>query len=477
MMRSEHKMKQLKQMLQNFPKDWVTRAILGLLVVLALVGAVLGFRMTRRLVAGTTAFSLPGDPVVATEEAEEGSEESDPSPQETGEPEVKLPDPDPWDGTSRVNMLVMGLDLRDVEGQDSAPRSDTMILLSMDPLNNTAAAIAIPRDMWVPIPGFGHNKINTAFRFGELYNIPGGGPELASQTVEAFLGVPVHFYIQIDFQAFVDFINHIKGIRVTFDEPYTIDRRGKWNTVTLEPGTYALSGEYALAYARDRKSEGDDFDRSDRQLEVIMLIRDRILEFDMLPTLVMNAPAIYEDLSTGIRTNISLNQLIQLAWKAREIPRDNINMVVIGPEQVTLGKSPDGLDILRPIPDRIRLLRDETLSSSGVLGPIGEDDLAARVMEETPSIMLLNASYQPDLGERTADWLRQQGFQVVGIGSTDATTVSTVDLQGPAPYGLRFITESFGMTPGQIDHRYAPDAQMDLVLTLGDDWASNNPMP
>ena len=470
-------MKRINKIRQSFPKDWITRALLGLLLVLAVVGAVLGYRMTRRLIAGTTAFSLPGDPVIATEESEEGDDQDEPVSEETSQPEVVLPDPDPWDGTSRVNMLVMGLDLRDTEEEDSAPRSDTMILLSMDPLNNTAAAIAIPRDMWVPIPGFGHNKINTAFRFGELYNIPGGGPELASQTVEAFLGVPVHFYAQIDFQAFVDFINHIEGIRVTFEEPYTIDRRGKWNTVTLEPGTYALSGEYALAYARDRKSEGDDFDRSDRQLEVIMLIRERILEFDMLPKLVLRAPEIYEDLSTGIRTNMSLNQLIQLAWKAREIPGENINMVVIGPEHVTLGKSPDGLDILRPIPDRIRLLRDETLSSSGVLSPVGESDLPARVAEESPSVMILNASYQPDLGERTAAWLRGQGFQVVGIGSTDATAVSTVDLQGPAPYGLRFLAEAFGMTPGHIDHRYAPDAEMDLVLILGDDWANNNPMP
>lgn len=471
-------MKLITKLKKNFPKDWLTRVLLGLMVVLALVGAVLGYRLARRLVAGTTAFSLPGDPVVSGDGNQAGSEgQAENGSPESTEPAVELPDPDPWDGTSRVNLLVMGLDLRDTEGEDAAPRSDTMILLSMDPLNDTAAAIAIPRDMWVAIPGFGHNKINTAFRFGELYNIPGGGPELASQTVEAFLGVPVHFYAQIDFQAFVDFIDHIEGIRVTFDEPYTIDRRGKWNTVTLEPGTYALDGEYALAYARDRKSDGDDFTRSDRQLEVIMLIRERILEFDMLPKLVLRAPEIYEDLSTGIRTNMSLNQLIQLAWKAREIPRENIQMVVIGPEHITIAKSPDGLDILRPIPDRIRLLRDETLKSGGVLGPIGDEDLPTRVGEESPSIMLLNASYQPDLGERTADWLRQHGFQVVGIGNTDPTTVSTIDLQGPAPYGLRFLVEAFGFTPGHIDHRYSPDAEMDLVLILGDDWANNNPMP
>ncbi len=468
-------MKFFKKLRGAFPKDWPSRIILSLMILAAVVGAVYAFRLVGDLVASTTAFSLPGDPILATPEETQVQNGETVIP--TDEPQIDLPDPDPWDGTSRVNILVMGLDLRDTEDGDSAPRSDTMILLSMDPLNNTAAAIAIPRDMWVAVPGFGYYKINTAFRLGELYNIPGGGPEVASQTVEEFLGVPIHFYAQIDFQAFVDFIDHIHGIRVTFDEPYTLDRRGEKNTVTLEPGTYALDGEYALAYARDRKSEGDDFDRSSRQMEVILLIRERILEFDQLPTLVMNAPAIYEDLSTGIRTNMSLNQIIQLAWKAREIPRENIQMVVIGPEYVTIEKSPDGLDILKPIPDKIRLLRDEVLGNGGLLAPVGDGDLLALAVEEGASIRVLNGSYQPDLGTRTAAWLTEQGLNAASEGNVESTPASSMTLQGGAPYALKWLAEAFEMTAGRISHDFIPDAQADLVLILGDDWASNNPMP
>ena len=463
---------------RNFPKDRPTQALLGLMLVLAVVGSIFGFKLVRRVVASTTAISLPGDPVLSVpDENEEESNGEAAAPQPTRAPEADLPDPDPWDGTSRVNLLMLGLDLRDDESGETAPRSDTMILLTMDPLHNTAAAIAIPRDMWVAVPGFGNYKINTAFRFGELYNIPGGGPALAAQTVEEFLGVPVHFYAQIDFQAFVDFIDHINGIKVTFDEPYTIDRRGKWNTVTLEPGTYVLDGEYTLAYVRDRKSEGDDFDRSSRQLEAILKIRERILEFNQLPSLVKNAPMIYEDLASGIRTNLNLSQLIQLAWKAREISRENIEMVVVGPEHVSIEKSPDGLDILRPIPDKIRLMRDEVFKDGGALGPVIEDDLLSLVAEENASIEVLNGSYQPDLAMLTAAWLEEQGFNVVGEGNTQATTVSEVTLQGASPYALRWLVESFGMTAGRIDHEFSPDARVDIVLVLGDDWASNNPMP
>jgi LCP family protein required for cell wall assembly len=469
-------MKLFKKLKNNFPKDWITRSILAVVVLVSVVGAFFLSEAVGGYVARTTAFSLPGDPLVKEPEVEGTPGENSES-EPVQNPQADLPDPDPWDGTSRVNILLLGLDIRDEEDFDEAPRSDTMILLSMDPLNNTAAAIAIPRDLWIPIPGFSYQKINVAYRFGELYDIPGGGPALASQTVESLLGVPIDFYAQIDFQAFVDFINHIEGLRFTFEEPITLDRRGKWNTVTLDPGTYALDGEYVLAYARDRHTEGDDFDRSSRQMEVILKIRERILEFDMLPTLVKNSPAIYDDLSTGIRTNMSLNQAVQLAWKAMEIPRENIEMVVIGPEYITLEKSPDGLDILRPIPDKIRLLRDQVLSSGGVLSPVSDEDLLTLVAEESARITLLNGSYQGDLADVTAQWFQDQGVNVLGTGYANPTSVSTVTMQGATPYALRWISETFGMTSGQIRHDFLPDGEMDIILILGDDWASNNPMP
>jgi LCP family protein required for cell wall assembly len=468
-------MKLMKNIKKNFPKDWLTRSILAAIILLSVVGAFLLSKTVSGYVARTTAFSLPGDPVLP--ETEQGETPGGVTKPETEQkPQIELPDPDPWDGTSRVNVLLLGLDLRDEEDFDEAPRSDTMILLSLDPLNNTAAAVAIPRDLWIPIPGFSYQKINVAYRFGELYNVPGGGPALASKTIESLLGIPIDFYAQVDFQAFVDFIDHIEGLRFTFEEPITLDRRGKWNTVTLDPGTYALPGEYVLAYARNRKSDGDDFSRSDRQMEVILKIRERILEFDMLPTLVMNAPAIYNDLSTGIRTNMSLNQVIQLAWKAREIPLENIQMVVIGPEYVTIEKSPDGLDILRPIPDKIRLLRDQVLGSGGVLGPVTDQDISSLAAEEGARITVLNGSYQNDLGEKTAQWFQEQGLNVLGTGYANPTATSRVTMQGPTPYALRWITDTFGMTPGQIRHDLLLDPEMDIILTLGDDWAYNNPI-
>jgi hypothetical protein len=86
----------------------------------------------------------------------------------------------PWDRASRVTVLVMGLDYRDWESGDGPPRTDTMILLTLDPLTMSAGMLNIPRDLWVEIPGFDYARINTAYMLGEAYQVPGGGPGLPS---------------------------------------------------------------------------------------------------------------------------------------------------------------------------------------------------------------------------------------------------------------------------------------------------------
>jgi polyisoprenyl-teichoic acid--peptidoglycan teichoic acid transferase len=161
--------------------------------------------------------------------------------------------------------------------------------------------------------------------------------------VEEFLGVPIHFYAQIDFYAFEQFINELDG--VTIDVPYEIrvDPLGPGNTVILEPGEQVLDGPLALAYARARYTDGGDFDRAQRQQQVIMALRSRILRVDRLPIVISRAPRIYQELASGINTNMDLDQAIQLAWLAQQIPLENIQRGVISPpDQVILAKSPDG---------------------------------------------------------------------------------------------------------------------------------------
>lgn len=467
-------MKFVNKIVKNFPKDRLTQIILGVLLLLAFVGAFFGFRLSRQLVATNQTFSLPGDPVVS--QSPGVSEDPDTLLLPTNVPGASLPSPDPWDGVSRVNVLVMGLDYRDWEAGET-PRTDTMIVLTLDPLNKTAGMISIPRDLWVAIPGFEYAKVNTAFYLGEIYNLPGGGPGLASKTIEELLGVPIHYYAQIDFQAFVDFIDHIDGVKITFDEPMVLDRRGRWNTVTMEPGPVTLPGEYALAYVRTRTSEGGDFDRASRQQKLIMAIRDRILEFNMMPRLVANAPQIYNDLASGIHTNMSLNEAIRLGWSAVEVDRNTITQVVISNEYITFGKSPDDLDILRPIPDKIRLLRDEVFGVGAALGPVAQGEILDLVAEEGARVSIRNGSYQAGIATSTAAWLRDQGFNIIEETNTDYSVYTQIYVYNGTPYALRWLADTMGLTSASIYNNYDPNAPYDIVVVLGDDWVNNNPMP
>jgi LCP family protein required for cell wall assembly len=466
-----------KKIGKNFPKDRTTRIILAAMFLLALVGAFFGFRTVRHVVATNQTFSLPGDPVVNAESATVGNGEvSVDSPEDGFVPSANLPQPDPWDGISRVNLLLLGLDYRDWEAGET-PRTDTMILLTFDPLSNSAGMLSIPRDLWVPIPGFDYNKINTAYYLGEVYNIPGGGPGLAMQTVEQLVGVPIQYYAQIDFQAFVDFIDHIEGVRLTFEEPMVLDRRGKWNTVTIEPGVVTLPGEYALASVRARSGEGADFSRAQRQQELILAVRDRILEFDMMPKLVANAPQIYSDLSAGIHTNLTLNEIIKLCWSALEVDQENITSRVISNEYTTMAKSEDGLDILRPVPDKIRLLRDEMFGNGDILGPVSQGEMSEIIAEEGARVSIRNGSSHAGLAAQTADWLREHGFNIIEETNAEYTVYSQIYVYNGTPYALNFLAETAGITSLNIYYYDDVDIGFDIVVVLGDDWANNNPMP
>ena len=277
--------------------------------------------------------------------------------------------PQPWSGSERVTILLMGLDYRDWVAGEGTPRTDSMMLVTVDPITRQAGMISIPRDLWVEIPGFGHNRINTAYMFGEAARLPGGWPGLAMQTVQELLGVPIQYYAVIEFSAFERMINEIGGIDVLVTEPIKISPIGR-PSLWLDAKAHHLSGPEALAYARVRKGAGDDFGRAQRQQQVALAVIDRVLSLNMVPTLVAHAPALYQQLSAGIHTNMTLEQMVSFGFLAVQIPKASIHRGVIGPpNMVGFVTLPDGQKVLRAVPDQIRILRDEIFVQTSALGP------------------------------------------------------------------------------------------------------------
>jgi len=330
-----------------------------------LISLVLVFRFSRELSASWTGVGINPFQMQSVQQAAETQAAATP----TAMPYVEMPEP--WDGKRRITILLMGLDYRDwVEGT-GYPRTDSMMLASIDPISHTGSMLSIPRDLFVEIPyaGYVHNRINAAYPLGEQYRLPGGGPQLAMMTVEDLLGIPIDYYAVIDFHVFERFVDEIGGIDVLVHDRMKISPIGKLS-YWLEPKAYHFDGADALAYARVRKVDGGDFSRAERQQQVAMAIRDRILGFDVLPSLISRAPVLYQELSSGVRTNLSLEQILRLGILALDLSKDSIHTGVIGPPtMVGFSTLPDGRQVLRPVPDQIRILRDQLFIDTGSMRP------------------------------------------------------------------------------------------------------------
>ena len=389
------------------------------------------------------------------------------------------PTPYPWDGKERVTILVMGLDYRDWSEGNGLARTDTMILLTMDPEKGTAGMLSIPRDLWVNIPGYGYGKINTAFQTGEINRHESGGPGLAIETVEQLLGIDINFYAQVDFQTFMTMVDEIGGVKIDVPEEIEVDPLGEAPPKVLAPGVQTLPGELALAYARARNTPGGDFDRAARQQQVLLGIRDRILSFDLIPTLIARSPALYQDLSQGIRTNLTLDQAVKLGLLAGQISIENIERGVIGEPQVTFDWSADGQFILIPIPDQIRLLRDQIFTPDAAASPVTANlSLTQLMLEEAARVNVLNGTTTPGLAARTTDFLSEMGVYITETGNADVLYAETtiVDYSGK-PNTLQFLIERLEINPARIFHSYDPNSSVDIELILGNDWAGSGVLP
>src|SRR5581483_648752 len=220
--------------------------------------------------------------------------------------EVQAPE---WSSTERINFLLMGTDHR--PGETDLPRTDTMIVVTLDPATHAAGILSLPRDLWVPIPGHGSERINAAYAFGEA-DKPGAGPELARKTVEQLLGVPIHHYALIGFDGFQKLVDQVGGVIVDVDRPIKDneypDQNYSVRRIFFQPGLQRLDGETALWYVRTRHADSD-FGRARRQQQFLLALRRQVLQLNLLP----KAPRIVSALADSVKTDLRPSEVIALA--------------------------------------------------------------------------------------------------------------------------------------------------------------------
>lgn len=455
---------------------WALLLLAGLLLVGVVGSSIWLFRTIREM---TSAWEVTNPQFSVVEETQPAAPDSPNSPasiENVSNPkpiELNADSLQPWSGTERVTILLLGIDQR---CDESGPtHTDSMMLVTVDPMGLSAGVLSLPRDMWVEIPGFEVDRINQAHYYGEAYEYPGGGPALAVETVEAFLGVRIDYYAAVNFDAFIEVVNEIGGIDISVtedivDESYP-DRCYGYDPFEIEAGDHHLGGEMALKYARTRATLGGDVDRAERQQQVVLAVREKVLSLNMIPQLLAKSPAIWQTLQNNVRTDMTLEEAVQLALLVQDIPRESIETAVIDYDYVEPSTTPDGRQVLVPNRDYIRQLRNKLFTVP--IPPTPEiQNLPALMAEEKARVAVHNGTPEFGLAGETELFLTTNGIKVTEVDNADSATYRTTQI---IDYGnhlntRRFLIQLMGVPPLNVSTGETPAGDYDMLIIIGSDW-------
>jgi LCP family protein required for cell wall assembly len=368
--------------------------------------------------------------------------------------------------TSRINILVLGLDRRPSEGSDPT-RSDTMFVLTLDPVSKTGGVLSIPRDLWVDIPngrgGYFEDRINTAYRFGDINDYPGGSLQAARDTIEHnFPRIKVDYEVVIDFSSFIKIIDSLGGvdIQVTegfqYDEAVSVDDRNGVYPV-FKPGIEHMTGERALYYSRYRGGPDGDLGRIHRQQQVMVAVANKLVSADAFS----HATDLWTRFHDSIQTDMPAFRVPGIALLAKQVGLDHVTMRSLG--DVTHGVVTDGgADVLVADPADMAKIVNEVFYDP-------------RLRQESATVEVQNATTRAGLATATAGALVDHGLRASAVSVATATAPSqdeTVILNYRGKdYTAQQLAAWLGLPASRVrsmrDPRPAGGA--DVVVVLGRD--------
>lgn len=374
-----------------------------------------------------------------------------PFPQPAPAPLVDLPE-----GT--VNILLLGADQ---PTNSNKGRTDVIIVASINPEIPSVSLLSIPRDLYVWIPGYGFDKINSTEHRADHY--PGGGPALLKATVEYNLGIPIHFYARVNFEGFVRIVDTLGGVDIpvecelhdTFPDPADPERS---IDVDFYPGVQHLDGFHTLAYVRSRWST-HDFDRNRRQQQVLRALYRQVLALDVIPRI----PQLWDALRETVETDLGLNEMLWLGWIGARLDLTNVKSRLLAPPYVTPSTAPNGAYILLPIPDAVQAVVAEALQPPAE-GRAGRSPFRVEVWDGTG---------RPGLGEVAVERLRWEGFEVVDFRQADQVYPRTqiVDYTTtPKGSPLWLLMRLYRRTATDVISQPTEGSPLDFRILLGADY-------
>ncbi len=383
------------------------------------------------------------------------------------------------EGDGRVNIMVLG---KGGEGHEGADLTDTLLVLSIDPIRKEAGIVSIPRDLYVQVPDDGSEKINAVYANAKsaiLDRASRPSDELNKQAEKAgiskvqtimseVLGIPIHYSAMIDFEGFRQAIDTVGGIDVTVKEQL-YDPSVAWennnNPLIAAAGKQTFNGKKALLYARSRHgSVRGDFDRAERQREILVALKDKVLSTSTFANPV-KISQLLDAFGNHVQTDLSLNEVQKLYDIAKAIPSDKIVSIGFADppiDLVTTGNA-GGLSVVLPTAglykyDEIHAYVRNTLRDS-------------YLRRENARVVVLNGTTTGGLATLRGVLLRSLGYNVSEIGdapNTSYTQTVVVDLHGDKKYTRSYLEKRFKVVPvSSMPDKVIDAANADFVIILG----------
>jgi LCP family protein required for cell wall assembly len=212
-----------------------------------------------------------------------------------------------------MNILLLGSDKR---ADTPGGRSDSLILVHIDPSRNFVSMLSLPRDWRVDVPGHGLNKLNTAYAYG--------GAALAIRTIKQATGIKIDHYIQVDFEAFQKLADSLGGVYLDVDRRY-FNNDPSYEPIDIQAGYQLLGGHDALEYVRFRHDSNSDFGRMLRQQRFLQALKEQITAQGA--QLLLHLPGIARDLFSDAATDLTSDQILRLAYFGARLGGGHIRQV------------------------------------------------------------------------------------------------------------------------------------------------------
>jgi LCP family protein required for cell wall assembly len=222
----------------------------------------------------------------------------------------------------RINILLLGVDERATD--TTSGRSDSILVVSIDPVAKNICLFSVMRDSYVEIPGHGYQKINAAYAFG--------GPELTMQVISTFTNLPIQYYMETDFEGFIGLVDELGGIEIDVEKDMVSSQstEGTKYYINLKKGLQIIDGDKTLQYVRFRSDLESDYGRAKRQRKFLTAIANEIQQTSS----ILKYPKLLKSMEPYISTNMNFKTMFRLASLGVNVNVKDITSAQLPPQHL-----------------------------------------------------------------------------------------------------------------------------------------------